>query len=262
VLPHVGKSYGFLKFVAFSSGRQEIIFLLNILTTGYLRLSFETDETKYRTWQGACFIRTLNRKPVNQTKIMNKMKYLAAVLIAVSGLGLQQAQAHLLDPFQFTTANPIGNPADDLAYLQSHGGGSYQPTFLPATSQFLFKQNNDGTTDGNFGQYFTVTHNGTTNTWTVSWDLTGSGFTLDGVFIKDGVSSPHNLLYRFYGVSADEALKSDTPQIVTFDNPVKNISFVEFFGSPGGSVPDGGTTVMLLGTALGSLGMVRRFLKR
>jgi hypothetical protein len=29
----------------------------------------------------------------------------------------------------------------------------------------------------------------------------------------------------------------------------------------GGSVPDGGTTVMLLGTALGALGMARRFLK-
>ena len=30
----------------------------------------------------------------------------------------------------------------------------------------------------------------------------------------------------------------------------------------GGSVPDGGTTVMLLGAALGALGMARRFLKR
>ena len=30
---------------------------------------------------------------------------------------------------------------------------------------------------------------------------------------------------------------------------------------PTGAVPDGGTTVMLLGAALGGLGMVRRFLK-
>jgi hypothetical protein len=29
----------------------------------------------------------------------------------------------------------------------------------------------------------------------------------------------------------------------------------------GGSVPDGGSTVMLLGAALGTLGMVRRYLK-
>src|SRR6184192_1464027 len=33
------------------------------------------------------------------------------------------------------------------------------------------------------------------------------------------------------------------------------------FGTPG-TVPDGGTTAMLLGAALGSLGMARRFLKR
>ena len=33
------------------------------------------------------------------------------------------------------------------------------------------------------------------------------------------------------------------------------------FGDPG-SVPDGGSTVMLLGAALGSLGMARRFLKK
>jgi len=33
------------------------------------------------------------------------------------------------------------------------------------------------------------------------------------------------------------------------------------FNGVGGPVPDGGTTVMLLGTALGALGMARRFLK-
>jgi len=33
------------------------------------------------------------------------------------------------------------------------------------------------------------------------------------------------------------------------------------FTAPGGAVPDGGTTVMLLGAALGALGMARRFLK-
>jgi hypothetical protein len=33
------------------------------------------------------------------------------------------------------------------------------------------------------------------------------------------------------------------------------------FTAPGGAVPDGGVTVMLLGAALGALGMARRFLK-
>ena len=188
---------------------------------------------------------------------MNKLKYLTAILIAVAGLGLQQAQAHLLAPFQFNLGSPLGNPSAELNYLQNNGGGSYQPTFLPATSQFLFKQNNDGTTEGTFGQYFTIAMT-TGNTWTISWNLTGSGFTLDGVLIKDGNSGGQ--LYRFYGVSADETtIGSGT---VTFDNPVKNISHISFFGSPGGGhVPDGGTTVMLLGAALSTLGVARRYLK-
>ena len=185
---------------------------------------------------------------------MNKLKYIAAILIAVAGLGLQQPQAHLLDPVQFFVNGPIGNPPDELSYLQNNGG-----PYLPATSQFLFKQNKDGTKDGTFGQYFTVTKI-TGDTWDISWDLTGSGFLLDGLLIKDGQVQPLGMLYRFYGVSADETLIG--LGTVTFDNPVKDISHVIFFGSPGGSVPDGGTTIMLLGAALGSLGMARRFLKK
>jgi hypothetical protein len=46
------------------------------------------------------------------------------------------------------------------------------------------------------------------------------------------------------------------------DNPVRDISHATFFGSLGGQgVPDGGATVMLLGAALGALGMLRRYLK-
>jgi hypothetical protein len=43
-------------------------------------------------------------------------------------------------------------------------------------------------------------------------------------------------------------------------NGVYGLSAYILFGPGGGQVPDGGTTVMLLGTALGALGMVRRFL--
>ena len=171
---------------------------------------------------------------------------------------LPPVPAHLLAPYQFFTAGPIGDPAHELSYLQTHGGGSYQPTFLPGTSQFLFKQNNDGTTEGAFGQYFSISLSA--NTATISWNLTGSGMTLDGILIKDGNVQGQGMIYRFYGISADETLIGSGT--VTFDNPVRNISHISFFGSPGGQVPDGGTTVMLLGAALGSLGMARRFLKR
>jgi hypothetical protein len=171
--------------------------------------------------------------------------------------------AHLLAPFQFFTNGPIGNPAAELNYLQTHGGGSYQPTFLPATSQYLGKFENNGTIENgaiNISTYVTV-NMVSGNTWDISWNLTGSGFTLDGVLIKDGNVQGQGMLYRFYGVSADETLIGSGT--VTFDNPVRNISHITFFGSPGGGqVPDGGMTVMLLGAALGALGIARRFVMR
>ena len=177
---------------------------------------------------------------------------------------LPPVPAHLLAPYQFYTAVPIGNPANELNYLQTHGGGSYQPTFLPATSQYLGKfdrnaDNSNHVSNGaiNIANFVTVTFNG--NVATISWNLTGSGFTLDGLLLKDGNSGAQGMLYRFYGVSADEALIGSGT--VTFNDPVKNISHITFFGSPGGQVPDGGTTVMLLGAALSTLGVARRYLK-
>jgi VPDSG-CTERM motif len=191
-----------------------------------------------------------------QPKYMNKLKYFAAVLIAVAGMGLQQAQAHLLDPDQFFTAGPIGNGTDENAFLQNRGS-------LPATSQFLGKYNQGGVFENgaiNISSYVSVTEV-SGNTWEISWNLTGSGFTLDGVLIKDGRVQGKGHIYRFYGVSDDQALVGSGT--VTFDDPVRDISHISFFGSPGGNgVPDGGTTLMLLGAALGSLGMARRFLKR
>jgi hypothetical protein len=74
--------------------------------------------------------------------------------------------------------------------------------------------------------------------------------------IKDGNVQSSGMIYRFYDVTpGQEVVGFGT---VTFDNPVRNISHVTFFGCAG-AVPDGGTTLMLLGAALGSLGMVRRF---
>jgi hypothetical protein len=164
--------------------------------------------------------------------------------------------AHLLDPVQFFTVGPIGSGTDENTFLQGQG-------LLPATSQFLGKYEQGGAIENgaiNISQYVTVTEL-SGNTWNIEWHLSGSGFTLDGVLIKDGRVQGKGHIYRFYGVSADEAL--DGEGTVTFDNPVRDISHISFFGSPGGNgVPDGGTTVMLLGAALGALGMARRFLKR
>jgi len=198
---------------------------------------------------------------------MYKLKYLTAILIAVTAFGLQQAQAHLLDPDTFFITE-LTNPNDELNYLQTHGSltnPDYQPTYLPATSQFLGKFNKPGDTPAivngaiNISQYVTITFT-TPTTWHVEWHLGGSGFTMDGMLIKDGRVGQGTMVYRFYGVSPDERINGSGD--VTLADVGRNISHITFFGSPGGQVPDGGTTVMLLGAALGSLGMARRFLKR
>lgn len=50
---------------------------------------------------------------------------------------------------------------------------------------------------------------------------------------------------------------------IPFEGPSgHDMSHYTLFVAGGNGVPDGGTTVMLLGTALGALGMARRFLKR
>jgi hypothetical protein len=186
---------------------------------------------------------------------MNKMKYLAATLIAVAGLGLQQAQADLLAPVQFE-AN-LGPPDEELADLQNRGLLDQDCIFGAK-----FEAPNGGPVEGDFSSFFTVDFSG--NTATITWDLNGTGFILGGVLIKDGSVSPGSgdQIFRFYGVTADQEIASNGEQIVTFDEPVRDISHISFFVCPENGVPDGGATVMLLGAALGSLGMARRFLKR
>jgi hypothetical protein len=174
------------------------------------------------------------------------------VLLALVSLSLQQAQAHLLDPIEFATFPPLGSGTDEQNYLIASD-------ILPGTSRYLGKYTAGGPFENgaiNVSQYVTITVV-TGSAWNISWNVTGSGFTLDGVLITASTATREEL-YGFYGVSADEALFGSGT--VTFDNPASNISHISFFGSPGGSqVPDCGRTVMLLGAALGALGMARRF---
>ena len=178
---------------------------------------------------------------------MNKFKYLAVMLIAVAGLGLQQAQAHLVLNSQFNTPGPIGDPQAEHDFLLDRG-------LIDECCTEFTKFETPGT-----NQFFTVTGSG--NTWTVTWDFGTTGFTLCGALIKDGKAGGGHL-YRFYDVTPDELTGGSGT--VTFDNPIRDISHLTFFygicEQPPG-VPDGGTTVMLLGAALGALGITRRYLK-
>jgi hypothetical protein len=92
----------------------------------------------------------------------------------------------------------------------------------------------------------------------VKTDVNGGPITLtlDGTFTyilaKYDALQAGSLVWYVGGLIGDFTIPA------TFNG--HGLSHYTVFG--GGGVPDGGTTVMLLGAALGSLGMARRFLKR
>ena len=120
-----------------------------------------------------------------------------------------------------------------------------------------------GTEDDALGQHFTRSNNdfgplapavlaGHVNGTSTSIDL-GAGGTYLYLFAKyDGPNYGSEVWYV-----------GDLSGIITIPATAGGygLSGWTLFGSAG-SVPDGGTTAMLLGTALGLLGMGRRFLKR
>jgi VPDSG-CTERM motif len=190
---------------------------------------------------------------------LNKLALFSAMVCAAMFAFGPNASAtrvpnHLLDRQTFFTANPIGDGQAERDYLVDNG-------YMEDCCQFATKwERGTGFEDPNnpFNQYFTITETSAT-TWHVEWNLDGSGFTLCGLLIKDGAVSGKQL-YGFYGVSADELIQGEGD--VSFADIGRNgrqISHLSFFVCQAG-VPDGGTTVMLLGAALGVLGMARRYL--
>jgi hypothetical protein len=228
-----------------------------------------------------------------QTNHMKKLKYIAPVLIAIACFGLQQAKADVFKfqlsqgntalttagfsgPYANVSVTTNGTNAATIQFTsltQTVGGNSYIYLFgdgssvavnasaastvggfvaatLPGFSAPILSDGGAGNVDG-FG-----TMNHTINNFDGFSHATNSiTFTLtktSGVWgAASGVLTPN-------GQNAFAAAHI----FVTLNPPVQaNGAVVTGFAAPGGSiVPDGGTTVMLLGMALGALGVVRRYL--
>jgi hypothetical protein len=76
-------------------------------------------------------------------------------------------------------------------------------------------------------------------------------------FVFDGLGKNNDFSRR--GVISEDGSFIKTVELKSDFKEIKQLEIS--FGDPG-SVPDGGSTVMLLGAALGALGMARRFLKK
>src|SRR5436190_2685859 len=206
---------------------------------------------------------------------MKKLKYIAPVLIALVGLGLQQAKADIYS-FDLATGNaaisgfpgPYANVSIDLtssntatitmtAYAGFLIGGGQAADFNVNASSWSISnlafngtgavsdgQSNNADGFGSFNQTFDA-FDGFTNAGTL---LT---FTLTGGAGTNWLSALQVLIANASGwLAAAHIFVIANSSVVT-----------GFAAGNGGSVPDGGTTVMLLVAALGALGIARRFLR-
>ena len=220
-----------------------------------------------------------------------KIKYIAAVLIAIASLGLQQAKADFI--FNLTVPNSgISGFPGPYATVDVH---LTDPTH--ATISFTSLTNG-----GNiylFGAVNAVDVNVNATTWTIGSFVatnSGTGFTPGplsngGSGTVDGFGVLNQTVNSFDGyTNASNSVTFTltntnllTPWLTANDVIINNSKgfdaaahiFVAvspgvasagalatgFAGEgPQTNVPDGGTTVMLLGAALGALGMARRFI--
>jgi VPDSG-CTERM motif len=203
---------------------------------------------------------------------MKKLKYIAPLLIAVACLGFQQAKADTVN-YSLGTANdpalgggPFGNVLVNLT-----APNTATITFTAAVG-YLFVN----------GGAVAVNVNATS--WTVSAFTVNPGATAvtdSGARNEDGFGS--------FNQTGSQQNANNGASLVTFTltnsgtwaSAANVLAFNEnnwlvaahiflvgsngitgFAAGPaGGTIPDGGTTVMLLGAALGALGMARRFIK-
>jgi hypothetical protein len=211
----------------------------------------------------------------HQPKInnMKKLKYIAPILIAVACLGLQHAKADTIT-YTLTTSNSpgtLGTGPFGTAHVDRTSSTTATITFT-AASGYLFV--NGGAVGVNVNA----------NAWTIgNFTSNGNPVSDGGAGNEDGFGSFNQKVSQqnaSNGASIISSVLTNTSgtwltaaNVLAFNanhwlvaahiqiqNGTGNTGFAAGSGG-GGTVPDGGTTVMLLGAALGALGMARRYLK-
>jgi len=223
--------------------------------------------------------------PFPTTVNIMKIKYLAAVVISLAGLGFTQRADAILEMTYNNGSNSSSANLFGTVIPGTQSGGQVDRDVLMTNQlvsmtlgqQGTFTVNGDSglysRSFNNFGsppaaiptgaQFATGILDGTTP---VTVNL-GTGFTYlvaayDG---PNGSVAVFNVAGLTGSVDLYRYAKRDglTGNLIGSNSAAQG--FFKMTGwtllNPTGAVPDGGTTVMLLGAALGGLGMARRFLK-
>jgi hypothetical protein len=176
---------------------------------------------------------------------MKLIKYITLIgLLCVGLTSLARADLTFLGTFD------SGKSGDqfELATFIAHGGDS--------DADVCAKIESLGTTVTDVGT-FTITDNGD-DTITVDFNLTTTNVEICGFLVKDGQGN----LGHYYGVINGQGTGSGSFVLAIPGNGSGAFSHLTVFCCPGETVPDSGTTAMLLGSALAGLGAARRYLKR
>jgi hypothetical protein len=221
---------------------------------------------------------------------MNKIKYIVPVLIAIACFGLQQAKATIV--YSLSAGNPAisGYPAPYGSASVTLVGNTATITFTAAnTAAFQYLFGDGGSVAVNVNGAFTLVggNAGITGTHLPGFGFqAGEGYSNGGASNQDGFGSfnlninssdgytraSNSITFSLTGVWANEAsvlIANGSGAFVAahifvtaFPADPNASALATGFAANGGAVqtPDGGTTVMLLGVALGALGMARRFL--
>ena len=209
---------------------------------------------------------------------MYKLKYLPAILIAVASLGLSQAQASFIelpigeDAGGIKLWNDVANKnvTDFDAFVgQNHPGGHFVHihTMGPVDSGSGFatiKPVKDGSLTN---VIFTPDSLNLYSDFSFRGILTRAASDSITLIVTDNFGIVSNFMFDNLGNGDFERrgiISEDGSFIASIElrSDFKQLKQLEVsFGDPAG-VPDGGATAMLLGAALGSLGMARRFLKK
>jgi hypothetical protein len=219
-----------------------------------------------------------------------KTKYIAPVLIAIACLGLQQAKA-VSTVYSLTTPNAAisGYPAPYGSVSVTVVGTTATIVFTAAqTGAFQYLFGNGSSVDVNVQGGFTV--NTITGTQLAGFTPTtysnagaknvdgfgvfnltidgGNGYTTSSNSITFTVTQTSGTPWLADGsnvltANANGALVAAHIFVAAFPADPNASALATGYAANGGAVntPDGGTTVMLLGAALGALGVARRFIK-
>ena len=218
---------------------------------------------------------------------MNKIKYIAAILIGIAGLGLQQATADFGTPTNPSTLN----------FSNGEGTGTYGTVtvtslnVLTQTATITFQANTAGGfyfLDGNIVDVNLVGNSATlvagsvietpapgsvSDFSSVQYNQQVDGFGKFTVVLNNSSANNQIMTITFQVTNTSGTQWTSTSNVLAFNtqgwdaaahyiDPAHTVpnTFFAGEGGTGSFVPDGGTTVMLLGIGLGALGVVRRYL--